>query len=160
VRIPAWPGQGTTQRPAKGANPPCSNTLDLPTVSIPVGAKTTGCLLFPTSGSASPTRFQLALETVESLFREGATSLTEQVREANRAVFARSQEDRNVSGMGTTLTAAKIEGGAVRLAHVGDSRAYLLRGQRLVQLTRDDRLTPEVLRESWSAAVAQLSPTP
>ena len=53
---------------------------------------------------------QLALETVEALFREGDTTLAEQVREANRAVFARSQEDRNVSGMGTTLTAAQIDG--------------------------------------------------
>lgn len=57
-------GDGTTQPVAKGASAPCSNTLDLPTVSIAVGAKTTGCLLFPTSGSESPTRFQLALETV------------------------------------------------------------------------------------------------
>ncbi|MDA0169484.1 hypothetical protein OJ998_10335 [Solirubrobacter taibaiensis] len=57
-------GDGTTKPVAKGANAPCSNTLDLPSVSIPVGAKTTGCLLFPTSGSESPTRFQLALETV------------------------------------------------------------------------------------------------
>jgi PPM family protein phosphatase len=89
---------------------------------------------------------QLALETVESLFREGATSLTEQVREANRAVFARSQEDRNVSGMGTTLTAAQIEGGAVRLAHVGDSRAYLLRGGALRQLTDDHTLVNRMVK--------------
>jgi hypothetical protein len=49
---------------AKGANAPCSNTLDLPNVNIPVGSKTTGCLLFPASGSETPQRFQLALELV------------------------------------------------------------------------------------------------
>ena len=42
-------GDGTTQPLAKGANAPCSNSLDLPTAFIAVGAKTTGCLLFPTS---------------------------------------------------------------------------------------------------------------
>ena len=57
-------GDGTTQPVAEGANAPCSNGLDLPTAFIAVGTKTTGCLLFPASGSESPTRFQLALETV------------------------------------------------------------------------------------------------
>ena len=57
-------GDGTTQPLAKGASAPCSNGLDLPTAFIAVGTKTTGCLLFPTSGSQPPTRFQLALETV------------------------------------------------------------------------------------------------
>jgi protein phosphatase len=89
---------------------------------------------------------QLALETVEALFREGDTSLAEQVREANRAVFARSQEDKAVSGMGTTLTAAQIEGGAVRLAHVGDSRAYLLRAGALRQLTDDHTLVNRMVK--------------
>jgi hypothetical protein len=57
-------GDGTTKPLAQGANAPCSNSLDLPTAFIGVGEKTTGCLLFPTSGDESPTRFQLALETV------------------------------------------------------------------------------------------------
>ncbi|MEO8475900.1 MAG: Stp1/IreP family PP2C-type Ser/Thr phosphatase [Actinomycetota bacterium] len=89
---------------------------------------------------------ELALETIESLFREGATTLVEQVRQANRAVFARSQEDRAVSGMGTTLTAAHVEGGAVRLAHVGDSRAYLLRAGALRQLTDDHTLVNRMVK--------------
>ncbi len=89
---------------------------------------------------------ELALETIESLFREGATTLVEQVREANRAVFARSQADRAVSGMGTTLTAAHVEGGAVRLAHVGDSRAYLLRSGALRQLTDDHTLVNRMVK--------------
>ena len=57
-------GDGTTQPVAEGANATCSNGLDLPTAFIAVGTKTTGCLLFPTSGSESPTRFQFALENV------------------------------------------------------------------------------------------------
>jgi PPM family protein phosphatase len=88
----------------------------------------------------------LALETVESLAREGNGSLADQVREANRAVFERSQSDRNVSGMGTTLTAARIVGGAAELAHVGDSRAYLLRAGAFRQLTEDHTLVNRMVK--------------
>ena len=82
----------------------------------------------------------LALETVEALFKEGRGDLVEQVKEANRAVFDRGTSDRSVSGMGTTLTAALVDGDSVRLAHVGDSRAYLLRAGDLRMLTEDHTL--------------------
>jgi protein phosphatase len=82
----------------------------------------------------------LALETVEALFKEGQGDLVDQVKEANRAVFARGSSDRSVSGMGTTLTAALVDGDSVRLAHVGDSRAYLLRAGDLRMLTEDHTL--------------------
>jgi serine/threonine protein phosphatase PrpC len=88
----------------------------------------------------------LALETVEDLARAGKGTLAEQVREANRAVFARSKEDRAVTGMGTTLTAAKIVDEEVHLAHVGDSRAYLLRAGALRQLTDDHTLVNRMVK--------------
>lgn len=90
---------------------------------------------------------RLALETVERLFQERAGSLTEQVEEANRAVFERSQQDRDVAGMGTTLTAALVEGERVRLAHVGDSRAYLFRDGTLHRLTEDHTLVHRMVQE-------------
>jgi serine/threonine protein phosphatase PrpC len=89
----------------------------------------------------------LALQTVEQMFAQRQGTLTEQVERANRAVFERSQSDRDVSGMGTTLTAALIEGGAVRLAHVGDSRAYLFRGGKLQLLTEDHTLVHRMVVE-------------
>jgi PPM family protein phosphatase len=89
----------------------------------------------------------LALQTVEQMFAQRQGTLTEQVERANRAVFERSQSDRDVSGMGTTLTAALIEGGAVRLAHVGDSRAYLFRGGKLKLLTEDHTLVHRMVVE-------------
>src|SRR3970040_32615 len=49
---------------------------------------------------------QLALETVEKLFRKGTGDLAEQVQEANRAVFERSVEDRQGAARGTTPPAA------------------------------------------------------
>jgi PPM family protein phosphatase len=89
---------------------------------------------------------QLALETVEQLFHKGKTTLAEQIREANRAVFDRSRHDRKVTGMGTTLTAALVDDDAVRLAHVGDSRAYLWRAGALRLLTDDHTLVARMVR--------------
>jgi PPM family protein phosphatase len=88
----------------------------------------------------------LALETVESMARAGTGTLAEQVQEANRTVFERSQRDRRVTGMGTTLTAARIVDGAVLLAHVGDSRAYLLRAGAFRRLTEDHTLVNRMVR--------------
>jgi serine/threonine protein phosphatase PrpC len=69
------------------------------------------------------------------------------IREANRRVFARSHEDAAASGMGTTMTAALVgDDGQVAIGHVGDSRAYLLRGGRLEQLTEDHSLVAELVR--------------
>jgi serine/threonine protein phosphatase PrpC len=83
---------------------------------------------------------RLALETLEVVNKHGRGTLVEQVLDANRAVFERSSRDPAVAGMGTTLTAAVAEAGRLRLAHVGDSRAYLLRGAELRMLTEDHTL--------------------
>jgi protein phosphatase len=89
----------------------------------------------------------LALETVQQLFERQEGTLADQVAQANRAVYDRSQSDRSVSGMGTTLTAALIDGNEVHLVHVGDSRAYLLRDARLTQLTEDHTLVHRMVVE-------------
>ena len=89
----------------------------------------------------------LALETVRRMFERGEGTLAEQVTQANSAVFERSQRDRAVAGMGTTLTAALVEGGRVRLAHVGDSRAYLFHGGELTMLTEDHTLVHRMVME-------------
>jgi protein phosphatase len=101
----------------------------------------------------------LALQTVERLFSDREGSLTEQVESANRAVFERSQADREVSGMGTTLTAALVLDAQVRLAHVGDSRAYLLRDGALHLLTEDHTLVHRMVQEGEiSEAEAETHP--
>ena len=101
----------------------------------------------------------LALETIERMFARGEGELVEQVREANRAVFQRSTLDRAVAGMGTTLTAALLEGDHIRLAHVGDSRAYLVRDGRLRLLTEDHTLVHRmVLEGELTEAEAEVHP--
>ena len=88
----------------------------------------------------------LALERIEELSHEGKLTLTERVRAANRAVFERSVSDREVSGMGTTLTAATVDDRGAHLAHVGDSRAYLVRAGALRQLTSDHTLVNRMVK--------------
>ncbi|MET0800135.1 MAG: Stp1/IreP family PP2C-type Ser/Thr phosphatase [Actinomycetota bacterium] len=87
----------------------------------------------------------LALDTIEAMFRAGDGTLADQVRAANRAVHERSLQDRRVSGMGTTVTAVVVEDATVRLAHVGDSRAYLLRAGDLRQITADHTLVARMV---------------
>ena len=89
---------------------------------------------------------RVALETLEALASEGSGTLPDQVRSANRAVWDRSVEDERLAGMGTTLTAALIDGASALIAHVGDSRAYLLRGGVLRQLTADHTLVARMVK--------------
>ena len=103
---------------------------------------------------------KLALETIGALFRGGeGGSLAEHVRAANREVFGRSMLDPSVAGMGTTLTAALVEGSRVRLAHVGDSRAYQLRAGEIRLLTEDHTLVHRmVLEGEITAEEAEVHP--
>jgi protein phosphatase len=76
------------------------------------------------------------------------------VREANRRIYELAVADESRRGMGTTLTLAKVHGEEVSLAHVGDSRAYRLRGGELQQLTRDHSLVAELERSGQITAEA------
>jgi PPM family protein phosphatase len=68
------------------------------------------------------------------------------IQEANRRIYERARADSDVSGMGTTVTAALLTGGRVTLGHVGDSRAYRIRDGELEQLTDDHSLVGDLMR--------------
>jgi len=68
------------------------------------------------------------------------------IQEANRRIYERAQHDAHASGMGTTVTAALVEGGRIALGHVGDSRAYRVRAGSLEQLTQDHSLVGDLIR--------------
>ncbi|NIU78286.1 MAG: hypothetical protein GWN71_33445, partial [Gammaproteobacteria bacterium] len=59
------------------------------------------------------------------------------MREANRAIRRAAREDPDKAGMGTTATALAIGDDGYRIAHVGDSRAYLIREEALRRVTVD-----------------------
>ena len=80
--------------------------------------------------------------------------LTRAVKFANRAVWARADDEPALRGMGTTMTALSLvpapeeDGGDLLLiANVGDSRTYLLRDGELTQLTEDHSLVEDLVRE-------------
>jgi PPM family protein phosphatase len=59
------------------------------------------------------------------------------VREANAELLHRVEQEPSLHGMGTTTTALMLHGERIALAHIGDSRCYLLRGGQLTRLTID-----------------------
>lgn len=104
---------------------------------------------------------KIAVDTVLSYFRGseplaadaalanaplGAQMLSDAVNKANENILDYAQGHASASGMGTTLVAARFDEGKFTIAHVGDSRIYLLRSGTLLQLTEDHSLVMEQVR--------------
>lgn len=93
---------------------------------------------------------RLALETLLVTLRERTTTgvrtakLEQAIRIADRKILAAAREDARLEGMGTTLTGALLSGTQLRVAHVGDSRAYLVRSGAITQLTTDHTVAEKV----------------
>ena len=90
---------------------------------------------------------RIAGTALEELGR-GSASVPELIHEANSRVWKHSLQDPAVAGMGTTITLALVheDEGTVEIGHVGDSRAYRIRGGELEQLTPDHTLVAELVR--------------
>lgn len=69
------------------------------------------------------------------------------VREGNSAIASYVEEHPDLEGMGTTLTAVLFAGPRLGLAHIGDSRGYLLRDGELTQITKDDTFVQTLVDE-------------
>ncbi len=85
---------------------------------------------------------QIAASTLRDAFprlpeSDLAQALKSAYRKANEAIYAAGLENPPQAGMGTTLTAALLHGKYATIANVGDSRAYLLRGGGVTQITQD-----------------------
>ncbi|WP_018406507.1 PP2C family protein-serine/threonine phosphatase [Methylocystis rosea] len=93
----------------------------------------------------------LALEVVRrvyySLDKIASEALRAAFDAANRAIFDYAAKHPDCAGMGTTCTALGVRDGLLWLAHVGDSRAYLMRDGRLVQLSDDQTLHAQLVRD-------------
>ena len=77
--------------------------------------------------------------------QDAGEALAALIQEANARIHEQARSDAQHAGMGTTTTAAYLTGDCVVVAHVGDSRCYLLRGGDLIRLTRDHSLVGELV---------------
>ena len=84
----------------------------------------------------------------------GGSELHRAIQAANRSIFHAAQREQAYAGMATTIVAAHFDGARMWIAHVGDSRAYLLRRQSLHRLTDDHSQLAEVLREGGRQVTA------
>ena len=92
---------------------------------------------------ASSVAIEALMEDAPS--RADAKGLGRAVRSANRAVLQAAKEGYGRSGMGTTLTAAFVEGTFIAVAHVGDSRAYLYHQGKLERITQDHSMVADMI---------------
>lgn len=90
---------------------------------------------------------EIAVQTIAELApsHPDGEALAEAVNLANEEIIKAADEGRGRMGMGTTCTAAMLEGERLIVAQVGDSRAYLLHEGRLQQITRDHSLMADMI---------------
>ncbi|GAA1483554.1 PP2C family protein-serine/threonine phosphatase [Brachybacterium fresconis] len=74
-------------------------------------------------------------------------TLEETVLDANQEILRRARDEPQLRGLGTTITAMLRAEGKFALAHIGDSRAYLLREEETVQVTKDHTFVQRLLDE-------------
>ena len=113
-------------------------------------------------GGATASR--LAAETVKAQFLGSETTdigiaLRESLTRANARIFAEAQANPELRGMGTTTSVLAVRGDHGWLAHVGDSRIYLVRNGEIQQLTDDHSLVATMVREGLlTSAEAETHP--
>lgn len=104
------------------------------------------------SAAAGEVASRMAVDVVLRAYREepadrpAGQRLYRAVQQANIEIHDRALVVPELRGMATTLTAAAVERGALTAVHVGDSRLYLVRGGRPVQLTKDHTVAAERAR--------------
>lgn len=109
--------------------------------------------------SADSALTALAEQPSEEARQNVAQILEEAVREAHRAVFERGVSEPDKQGMGTTLDVLLLSGQEAFIAHVGDSRTYLMRGGAAAQITTDHTVAEVLVIEGkLSAEEALVSP--
>src|SRR5258708_16880497 len=106
---------------------------------------------------------EIAVDTVSNVYYQDdsddvAVSLLHAIRRANASIYQRAAENMLRTGMGTTCVAAVLRGNMAYIANVGDSRAYLLRGSQVKQVSQD----PSWVTEPSSAGLLtdDEAPTP
>ncbi|WP_031548521.1 Stp1/IreP family PP2C-type Ser/Thr phosphatase [Oribacterium sp. FC2011] len=71
------------------------------------------------------------------------------ISSVNERLYKLSMEDENYSGMGTTLVSAFIDDNVITVSNIGDSRAYIIHGNTIKQITRDHSYVEEMVRRGF-----------
>lgn len=149
---------------------------DLTTGNVGLGAKMSthhvgerGSLMVVSDGmggaAAGEVASALAVKTIRDALMEETSSddICDQLKlateRANEFIWGYSQENRKFAGMGATLTAVLVHNTSAYVAQVGDSRAYLIRGDEVKQLTKDQSLV-QLLIDSGSIKPDQAHSVP
>jgi serine/threonine protein phosphatase PrpC len=124
-------------------------------LEIPVGPK--GALLLVCDGmggaAAGEVASQMAVDSISSALSSSEPSprdafarrLRRAIEDANDRIYAQSRDNQNERGMGTTCTAAALVDDVLVLGQIGDSRCYVMRGDRLAQVTKDQSLAWQLI---------------
>jgi len=86
----------------------------------------------------------------DSRLQTPAVLLAQSIQVTSREIFEIAQSNHELAGMGTTVVACLYKHGCLAVAHVGDSRVYLCRGDEIVQLTDDHSLMNEQIKLGFS----------
>ena len=86
---------------------------------------------------------ELSKVDIASGLTHAALLLQQKIAEANKGIYEVAQARPECAGMGTTLVSVVFCGNRVSIGHIGDSRCYRLRGEKLEQLTHDHSLLQE-----------------
>lgn len=130
----SW-GYGTEQR-LRDDNQDCHGVFELPEYTL--GIVCDGMGGHVGGAQASNLAVRSVVETLRTLSSlPPAEALTEAIQKANLAIYEAARRDHRLTGMGTTVVAAVVQRDVAVVAHVGDSRAYLLRNGQVQLLTRD-----------------------
>jgi serine/threonine protein phosphatase PrpC len=125
------------------------------------GALPEKSLWFIADGMGGHGHGEVASAIVRDTFAASATAATLEpaIRASHEALLAAEREDPQLENMGSTIVAAALSGPMAHIAWVGDSRAYLLRGKKLRQLTTDHAYWQELVeREGMDEAEARNVP--
>lgn len=124
--------------------------LDLLIVADGLGGHASGDKASQLAISAIPPLFKRLSQETSGVKSDQFSPETHCLRfclnEANRAIFEAAQRDANDHGMGCTCTAVFFHGDRISVAHVGDSRCYLIRKGEIRQVTEDHSLVSEQLK--------------
>jgi len=101
----------------------------------------------PAAGTANvATGAEQPTQALPTSISPGARSLARAIDLANHKIHQAGQSQNGHSGMGATIVAALVRGNSLAIAHVGDSRIYLVRHGEIQQLTQDHSLVMEQVR--------------